>query len=225
MWIRERLNSIMSEDRQIQSMIDFIEREAQEKAEELDAAAQEEYDVEKMRLVEAEKAKIRANLEKRKKQAEVERRVTRANHAKAQRLRVMEERATILQQLDELVKKKILALVNDKTKYTQLLLDLIRQSFAAIQADAVVQCRKQDEQLITKALPDLHKWYESRGGSATLTVSKDFLDDGEAWGGVVLRSRDGRIVCNNTLSYRARHCFAEQTPTVRYYLFNSEATL
>lgn len=30
----------MSEARQIQSMIDFIEREAQEKAEEVDAAAQ-----------------------------------------------------------------------------------------------------------------------------------------------------------------------------------------
>ncbi|KAH8615686.1 hypothetical protein ERJ75_000497200 [Trypanosoma vivax] len=56
----------MTEERQIQSMVDFIEREdkAQEKADELNSAAQEEYDVEKMRLVEAEKVKARAAGEK-----------------------------------------------------------------------------------------------------------------------------------------------------------------
>lgn len=216
----------MSEDRQIQSMIDFIEREAQEKAEELDAAAQEEYDVEKMRLVEAEKAKIRANLEKKKKQAEVERRVTRANHAKAQRLRVMEERATILEQLNGIIKNKIMSLVGDSTKYRQLLLDLVRQSLAAIQDDAVISCRKQDEAVLSKALKELEQWYLAQTGkTSSLSLSKEYLDDGESWGGVVLRSRDGRIVCNNTLSYRAHHCFAEQTPTVRYFLFNPEASL
>lgn len=219
----------MSEDRQIQSMIDFIEREAHEKAEELDAAAQEEYDVEKMRLVEAEKAKIRANLEKKKKQVEVERRVTRANQSKSQRLRVMEERAAILDQLHAQVKAKIVALVNDKVKYTQLLVDLCRQSLNAIRADATIECRKQDEPIISKVIADLQKGYEAETGKAvTLTISKQpgaSLDDAESWGGVILRSRDGRIVCNNTLSYRARHCFAEQTPTVRYFLFNPEASV
>jgi len=214
----------MSEDRQIQSMIDFIEREAHEKAEELDAAAQEEYDVEKMRLVEAEKAKIRTNLEKKKKQVEVERRVTRANQSKSQRLRVMEERAAILDQLHDIVKAKIVATVGDKVKYTQLLLDLCRQSLSAIRTDASIECRKQDEPLISKALVELQKGYEAETGKAvSLTISKTSLDDAESWGGVILRSRDGRIVCNNTLAYRARHAFAEQTPSVRYFLFNAEA--
>lgn len=217
----------MSEERQIQSMIDFIEREAQEKAEELDAAAQEEYDVEKMRLVEAEKAKIRANLEKKKKQVEVERRVTRANHAKSQRLRLMDERAAILDELNAAIKKKILAIVNDKNAYQKLLLDLLRQSLLAIQADSVIECRKQDEQMVSKAFNEIQTWYQSQSGkSVTLSLNKQSsLDDAEAWGGVVLRSCDGRIVCNNTLSYRARHCFAEQAPTVRYFLFNAEAPI
>lgn len=217
----------MSEERQIQSMIDFIEREAQEKAEELDAAAQEEYDVEKMRLVEAEKAKIRANLEKKKKQVEVERRVTRANYAKSQRLRMMDDRAAILDDLNASIKKKIIAIINDKNAYQKLLLDLIRQSLRAIQTDAVIECRKQDESIISKAIKELQDWYQTDSGlSVTLTINKKSnLDDAEAWGGVVLRSGDGRIVCNNTLSYRARNCFEEQTPTVRFFLFNPEAPM
>lgn len=214
----------MSEERQIQSMIDFIEREAQEKAEELDAAAQEEYDVEKMRLVEAEKAKIRAALEKKKKQTEIERRVTRANHSKTQRLRLMEQRAVILDQLNAMVQKNVQALVADKSKYPPLLLDLVRQSLLAIQCDCVVSCRKQDEGTLNKAVSELQQWYQSQSGKAiSISIGKDYLDEKEAWGGVVLQSQDGRIVCNNTLSYRAQHCFAEQTPTVRYHLFNPEA--
>lgn len=219
--------STMSEERQIQSMIDFIEREAQEKAEELDAAAQEEYDVEKMRLVEAEKAKIRANLEKKKKQVEVERRVTRANYAKSQRLRLMDERAGILDELNATIKKKITDIINDKNAYQKLLLDLVRQSLRSIQADSIVECRKQDEQIISKAIGELQTWYQKESGKAvTITLNKTSnLDDAEAWGGVILRSSDGRIVCNNTLSYRAHYCFREQAPTVRYFLFNPEAPI
>ena len=205
-------------------MIDFIEREAHEKAEELDQAAQEEYDVEKMRLVEAEKAKIRTQAETKKKQVEVDRRVAQANHAKSQRLRVMEERAQLLEELREMTKKKILGLVNDGNKYRQLLIDLLRQSSAAIQCDGVVRCRKQDESILKKAFNDTSSWYKTQTGkSISFTISKDNLDDAEAWGGIILESADGKIVCNNTLSYRTEHAFNEQLPTVRYQLFNENA--
>ena len=214
----------MSEDRQIQSMIDFIEREAQEKAEELDQAAQEEYDVEKMRLVEAEKNKIRSQADKNKKQVEIQGRVARANHSKEQRLRVMEERGVILQNLRDLTKKKIMSMVNDGNKYRQLLSDLIKQSMLSIRCDAVVDCRKQDEQIVKKIFSDAESWYHGKTNEKiSLSVSRDYLQDDEAWGGVVLHSTDGRITCNNTLAYRTEHCFADQLPTVRFTLLNEDS--
>jgi V-type H+-transporting ATPase subunit E len=214
----------MSEDKQIQSMIDFIEREAKEKAEELDQSAQEEYDVEKMRLVEAEKNKIRAATENKKKQVEVERRVNRANHTKEQRVRMMEERAGVLAALRDQTQQKIKALVNDQNKYRQLLTDLLRQALMAIQADTVVQCRKKDESLVQKAIKDVEAHYQkTTGKSASVTISKDSLVDEESWGGIILSSTDGRIVCNNTLSYRCDHAFKEQLPTIRFMLFNEKA--
>jgi V-type H+-transporting ATPase subunit E len=215
-----------TEDAQIQSMINFIDREAEEKVEEINAAAQEEYDVEKMRLVEAEKAKIRANTEKKKKQVEIERRVQRAGHTKVQRQRVMEERAVILTNLKDLIKKKLLSLVGDQTRYRQLLVDLTRQGLLSIQCDVEAHVRQQDEQVLQKAIPDLQQWYERQTGRPVrVTISKEFLHDEESWGGVLLNSEDGRIVCNNTLSYRAATCFEEQLPTVRYMMFSEEAQI
>ncbi|KAH8607886.1 putative ATP synthase (E 31 kDa) subunit [Trypanosoma vivax] len=71
----------MTEERQIQSMIEFIELEGKEKADELNSVAQEEYNVEKMRLVEAEKVKARGTGEKIMK-VDVDRRVARGNFSK-----------------------------------------------------------------------------------------------------------------------------------------------
>lgn len=211
------------EERQIQSMIDFIEREASEKVEELNYMAQEEYDTEKMRLVEAAKNNVRADGEKKKKNVEIQQRVTRANHTKTQRVRVMEERAALLEDLKALTKKKIVALVNNQGKYKNLIGDLLKQSARSIKGDSVVFCRKSDKGLVQGLLKETEQWYQQNcGGRISLSVSSEHLDDDESWGGVTLQTTDGKITCNNTLSYRSESIFKEQTPTVRYALFNPE---
>ncbi|KAH8619299.1 putative ATP synthase (E 31 kDa) subunit [Trypanosoma vivax] len=166
----------MTEERQIQSMIDFIEREAQEKADELNSAAQEEYDVEKMRLVEAEKVKARATGEKKIKQVDVDRRVARANFSKIQRLRIMEEQSKIVDQLKENVKKKLLTFVEDTKRYSELLVKLIHEALLAVRTNAVIHVCKDDESLVKNMLSDLKKWYEDKSGTPTsITLSKDYL--------------------------------------------------
>lgn len=216
----------MSEERQIQSMIDFIDREAKEKAEELDQAAQEEYDVEKMRLTELEKTKIRANLEKKKKQVEVDRRVARANHSKSQRMRLMEERGVILDSLRDSVKRKLLAIVQDAGKYKNLMSDLMNQSVAAIASDCVIQCRKEDESMVKGLIQQTVAWYKKTSGKdVTITVESADLSSEEAWGGLVFTSADGRLTCNNTLSARFSHCFVEQMPRIRYALLDENCKI
>lgn len=211
----------MNEDKQIQSMVDFIDREAQEKVEELEQAAQEEYDTEKMRLVESEKAKVRADCEKKRKAAEVGQRVARANHMKTQRVRVMDERAKVLETLKDKVKAKILALVKDEKKYKALMADLLRQAATSVASDGDVLVRKVDEALAKNLLRDAEVAVEKAlGKPIKLTLSKNYLEDSEAWGGLVVQTPDGRVVCNNTLALRMTHMFGEQLPTVRYILFD-----
>lgn len=216
----------MSEARHIQSMIDFIEREAQEKVEELEAAAQEEYDVEKMRVVETEKAKIRSLTEKRMSQVDIDCRVAKANFSKSQRMRIMTERAKVMEQLHEVTKQDICKKIADPSVYEALMKSLIQQSLLAVQSSASVSCIGEDEPVVKRLLKSVEEWYKTQTQqSIQITISNERLDKEVAWGGVVVKSVDGRIVCDNTLSHRATTCLQEQLPAVRYYLFNSDVSL
>nr|CCC53515.1 putative ATP synthase [Trypanosoma vivax Y486] len=206
-------------------MIDFIEREAQEKADELNSATQEEYDVEKMRLVESEKVKARATGGKKNKQVDVDRCFARANFSKIQRLRIMKEQSKIVDRLKENVKKKLLTFVKDTKGYSELLVKLIHEALLAVRANAVIHVCKDDESLVKNMLSDLKKWYEDKLGTPTsITLSKDYLSGEEAWGRVLVKSEDGHIVCNWTLSSRMRNCLNDQLPDIRYYLFDPDAS-
>lgn len=56
-------------------MKSFIEREAKEKVEEILAKAEEEFNIEKARLVQQEKLKIMAYFERKEKQVEMQRKM------------------------------------------------------------------------------------------------------------------------------------------------------
>jgi vacuolar-type H+-ATPase subunit E/Vma4 len=109
----------------------------------------------------------------------------------------------------------------------QLLADLLRQSAVAIAADADVLCRQQDEAIVKSLLKQAQDAAETATGkSVKLTLSKEKLDDETSWGGVTLKSaKGGKVVCDNTLAARLTHCFEEQLPTVRHYLFHEKASL
>ncbi len=64
-----------TQDNKIKQMINFIESEAQEKANEIKVQANEEFAIEKQNLVEAAKKKIRSEYEKKEKQVEVEKKM------------------------------------------------------------------------------------------------------------------------------------------------------
>lgn len=216
----------MSEARHIQSMIDFIEREALEKVEELEAAAQEEYDVEKMRVVETEKSKIRALHEKKRVQVDIDCRVSKANFSKNQRMRVMSERAKVMDTLYEATKASILKTISDEKTYQNLLLQFIRESLMSIRASVTISCIEDDKKKIRSLISQLIEWYGSEMKDAiTLTISDASLSKEEVWGGVLVSTPNGRIVCNNTLAHRAKTCFDEQLPTIRYHLFTADTPL
>ena len=56
-------------------MVKFIQQEASEKAAEIKLKADEEFNIEKLRMVEAEKQKIRQEYERKEKQIEVQKRM------------------------------------------------------------------------------------------------------------------------------------------------------
>ena len=62
-------------EKQITQMINFIEQEAKEKAREIEAQADEEFTIEKQRLVKEEQKKIRQEFERKEKQVIVQKKM------------------------------------------------------------------------------------------------------------------------------------------------------
>ena len=62
-------------EQQITHMVRFIEQEAKERAEEIDAKANEEFNIEKSRLVQQQRVKIMEFFNKKEKQLELSKRM------------------------------------------------------------------------------------------------------------------------------------------------------
>uniref|UniRef100_A0A2K6L9J5 V-type proton ATPase subunit E n=1 Tax=Rhinopithecus bieti TaxID=61621 RepID=A0A2K6L9J5_RHIBE len=73
--------------KQIKHMIAFIEQEANEKAEEIDAKAEEEFNIEKGRLVQTQRLKIMEYYEKKEKQIEQQKKIQMSTRLKVLRAR------------------------------------------------------------------------------------------------------------------------------------------
>ena len=65
--------------KQIKHMMAFIEQEANEKAEEIDAKAEEEFNIEKGRLVQQQRLKIMEYYERKEKQVELQKKIQSSN--------------------------------------------------------------------------------------------------------------------------------------------------
>uniref|UniRef100_A0A8C3PV07 V-type proton ATPase subunit E 1 n=1 Tax=Chrysolophus pictus TaxID=9089 RepID=A0A8C3PV07_CHRPC len=82
--------------KQIKHMMAFIEQEANEKAEEIDAKAEEEFNIEKGRLVQTQRLKIMEYYEKKEKQIEQQKKIQMSNLMNQARLRVLKARDDLI---------------------------------------------------------------------------------------------------------------------------------
>merc|ERR1711894_130504 len=78
--------------KQIKHMMAFIEQEANEKAEEIDAKAEEEFNIEKGRLVQQQRLKIMEYYERKEKQVELQKKIQSSNMLNNARLKVLKAR-------------------------------------------------------------------------------------------------------------------------------------
>jgi len=215
----------MTEEARFATLHGFIRQDTEKTVAAIEREAAEQYAHERDQHVRAESEKLEAQFEKRMKQIGVERHVAKVNAAKSEHLRLLDFRNEQLDAVRALAHRKIAALVSG-AGYTDLLRRLLLQAALAVEADCTVRVRKADEGAVRGMLAELEAAVAQKlGKKVSLKLDGGAnLDDDEAWGGAILSGLNGRIVCNNTLSYRASNAFAEQLPTMRHLLFHEMAT-
>ncbi|CAF3814663.1 unnamed protein product [Rotaria sp. Silwood1] len=208
--------------KQIQHMIAFIQQEAAEKVEEIEAKAEEEFNIEKSRLVSQQHIKIIEYYDKKEKQIELQRKIQHSNLANANRLSILKVRDDYVQALKEQARKQLTILTQNRVKYIYILVNLITEGiFVLMENDITIRCRQDDYGLVQRLIPDAIQRYkqEFKQNDIKITVDdKNFLADDLA-GGIELYAMDGKIKVSNTIEARLAMIFHHMLPDIRRDLF------
>jgi len=209
--------------KQIQHMMAFIDQEANEKAEEIDAKAEEEFNIEKGRLVQQQRMKIMEFYERKEKQVELQKKIQNSNLLNQARLKILKAREEHIQDVIEDSRKKLVLLTQDQRKYKDLLYGLISQGLCQLmESDITVQCRKEDMNLVKECLPQcINKYKELIKKDVNINVDAENFLGSDASGGVILLACKGKIKIVNTLDKRLELMSGQMLPEIRNSLYGS----
>lgn len=147
-------------------MTAFIKQEAMEKAREIEIKANEEFEIEKSKLVRQETDAIDTQYDKKFKQATMSQQITRSTVANKTRLKVLGARQELLDSIFEDAQKKLVDGAKDKAKYQKILKGLLLEGFYALnEPKMLVQARKKDSDVVNKAIEEAVKEYKKQVGS------------------------------------------------------------
>lgn len=190
--------------RQIQHMMAFIEQEANEKAEEIDAKAEEEFNIEKGRLVQEQRIKIMEFYEKKEKQVELDRKIQNSHMLNQARLRILKARGEHIKSLLDEARSSLMEVAKDKDKYKDLLSKLIEQAlYRIMEKKVLVRCRKEDVDLVKEVLGGALESYKSHSGDqCEAELDEQYFLPSETCGGVEVSAFNSKIKVANTLANR-----------------------
>jgi V-type H+-transporting ATPase subunit E len=166
-------------------MTAFIKQEANEKAHEISIKADEEFAIEKSKLVQQETDAIDSAYAKKFKQATMSQQIARSTVANKSRLRVLAARQELLDEIFEAAEKRLgeASKAKDKNRhdYPTILKGLILEGFYALaESEMQVRARKADYKLVETAIEQAVKEYKDKTGediSATIDEENPVSDE------------------------------------------------
>lgn len=164
---------------ELKKMTAFIKQEAMEKSREIQLKADEEFAIEKSKLVRQETESIDKEYEKKFKQAAMSQQITRSTSANKTRLRVLQSRQELIDKLFEDARKKIAEKSSDDN-YGETLKGLILEGMYMIAEPKIgLRCRKEDKDKVSKAADEASKEYKEETGKDIESVisDKDYLPE------------------------------------------------
>jgi V-type H+-transporting ATPase subunit E len=199
-------------------MVQFIKQEASEKAREIAIATEEEFNIEKLSMVDGEKIKIAKEYERKELSVDTAKKIEASTSRNAMRLKVLAAREAAVQSVLDEARESLAGTSSNAVAYCGLLETLIVQGAKKINESTVrVRCRESDVSVVRDAI---------RRASAVLPGVNVELDETSSLaaapacsGGVEVVNASGKILCDNTLDARLRIAYEGSTPAIRAAMF------
>mmetsp|Transcript_15596 Transcript_15596/g.19084 ORF Transcript_15596/g.19084 Transcript_15596/m.19084 type:complete len:244 (+) Transcript_15596:51-782(+) len=214
--------------KRIQQMIAFIKQEAKEKAEEIRLKADEEFQIEKGRILNPERLKLNQEFDRKFKDLEIKRKIEFSTQINKARLKVLEQRGKLMTDVETKTFGKLNTLKNDKNKYKLLIKNLIIQGLIRMdEINVKIECLKDDLDIVQSVFDDARNEYKKIWKATVdedIDVNKIVLDKQNfvppaSVGGVIITARNGKIRLDNTLESRLKVCQQDLLPQLRGRLF------
>ncbi|CAK9808166.1 V-type proton ATPase subunit E [Anthophora plagiata] len=207
--------------KQIKHMMAFIEQEANEKAEEIDAKAEEEFNIEKGRLVQHQRLKIMEYYEKKEKQVELQKKIQSSNMLNQARLKVLKVREDHVRNVLDEARKKLGEVTQDISRYRVILKLLIVQGLCQLtEGQVILRIRQADIPLVESILESVQEAYKQLSKKdVAIKIDPDNFLPADSCGGVDLLAAKGRIKVSNSLETRLELIAQQLIPDIRSALF------
>ncbi|XP_030625375.1 V-type proton ATPase subunit E 1a isoform X2 [Chanos chanos] len=183
--------------------------------------AEEEFNIEKGRLVQTQRLKIMEYYEKKEKQIEQQKKIQMSNLMNQARLKVLKARDDMITDLLNEARKRLAEIANDPAQYPSLLEGLVLQGFyQLLEPKVVIRCRKQDLALVQAAVQKNIPIYKNtvKSNIDVQTDENNFLSP-DISGGLEMYNADGKIKVSNTLESRLDLLAQQMMPEIRVALF------
>ncbi|EER01256.1 vacuolar ATP synthase subunit E, putative [Perkinsus marinus ATCC 50983] len=216
--------------KQIQQMVNFILNEAKDKSEEIEAKAMEDFNIEKLKLVQQMKEKVRKEYAQKAKKIETQRAIARSTAINRSRLQKIGERDAMLHKAVDDAIAELSAYAKTPAYKTTVTNLIVQGCFSLLEPEVTIRCRQEDMALVESIIPQAQKIYaaeiakQAKGTTKAVVLTLDRKNPlkGKA-GGVVLSCNDGKIRVDNTLDARLRQLEEKDKPNLRKVLFPIEA--
>jgi len=222
---------------QIDQMTQFIMNEAKDRAEEITTKALQEFSVEKLKVVNSTKEKIRQEYARKTKQIDTQKAIERSTEINKSRLEKIRTRQEMLGKLAEDSKAQLVEELKSEAKAKEFTTKLIVQGLLMLLEDEVlVRCRACDKAMVEGCLSNAAAQYakvvkDSTGAAKSCKLKLDeavklspppsAAQHGDSClGGVVLACQGGSITIDNTIDSRLALVLEQAKPTIRKYLFD-----
>ncbi|XP_069018894.1 V-type proton ATPase subunit E 1a [Embiotoca jacksoni] len=207
--------------KQIKHMMAFIEQEANEKVEEIDSKAEEEFNIEKGRLVQTQRLKIMGYYEKKEKQIDQHKKIQMSNLLNQARLKVLTSRHDMITDLLNDARQRLAEIAKDPAAYSTLLEGLLLQGFyQLLEPKVTVRCRQQDVEMVQVAVnKNIMKYKEAVKSNIVVKIDRERFLPSDICGGVEVYNDNGKIKVSNTLENRLELMAQQMMPEIKVHLF------
>jgi|SaaInlStandDraft_5_1057022.scaffolds.fasta_scaffold20545_2 V-type H+-transporting ATPase subunit E len=220
-------------EKQIQQMVQFIRSEANEKAAEIRVKAEEEFNMEKLSLVQAEKTRIRKDYDRKNKALDAQRKIAYSQYLNECRLAEAKFKAEAVQEVVEACRMSLAQVAADRNKYKALLKGTLLQSLMKMMEPKVeAHIREEDKDIFSEVLAEvLTEYSQTMSMTCEVTISDHYLHPGpkdgnvgnSCCGGMILSAKDGKIRVENTLDSRLEIAISQSLPEIRDTLFKTHS--